>query len=76
MKLSELRKELKSIGFKLKVKTMSWGPHITFYHIAGEQRPQIYHTQDQFDKWFPLNDWLTNHQSEIAELKKEYYGLN
>jgi len=75
MQLNELRKELKIIGFKLKVKTMSWGAHITFYNNSGEQRPQLYHSQEQLDKWVPLNNWLSTHQSDLDELKKDYYGL-
>jgi len=38
--------------------------------------PQLYHSQEQLDKWFPLNNWSSTHQSDLNEPIKETVTFN
>ena len=71
MTLSQLRKELKAMGYKLKLTSVSWGRAATFHKADGKQRPTIYFTVDQREEWRELNQWLDTHYDEICELAKE-----
>ena len=42
MKLSELRKELKAIGFKVKTESLSFGKYATFTNMDGHTMPSIF----------------------------------
>ena len=53
MLLSEARKEFKKIGFKVKVKTLSFGRHVSIYDMEGNMMPSIFTSSDQLNYWQP-----------------------
>ena len=50
MLLSEVRKSFKDAGYKLKVKSFSFGKHATVYK-DGEAMPSIFYDGNHRDKW-------------------------
>ena len=58
--IAEVRRELKKLGFKVSVRTLSWGPHGSFFNRDGEQRPTIFHGEEDRHPWAPLIAYI-NH---------------
>jgi hypothetical protein len=52
MLLSEARKSFKQIGFKVKVKSFSFGRHASIYDAQGNMMPSIF-TSETFKYWQP-----------------------
>lgn len=68
--LAELRKALKLLGFTVKTKRLSWGPHATYVHLAsGQELTFNVFTPDLLARWKPLFDWRDAHAKELDELK-------
>ena len=68
--LKELRKELKAIGFKLTIKTLSWGKHATYKDINNNELPSIF-TIESKKQWQPLINLLTKNNDSLLKLSKE-----
>jgi hypothetical protein len=68
MKLSELRKELKAIGFKVTTKSLSFGKYATFTNMDGHTMPSIFFGEEHRLKWFPLIDYRTVNHERLVEL--------
>ncbi len=69
--LSDLRKELKELGFKIKTERMSWGRHATYVHTAtGEGFMFNVCDKQTFDRWAPLCKFLRDHRDEVIALKE------
>lgn len=75
--IPELRKELKKIGFNVKIKTLSWGPHADYVDSDGVSCPSIYGSDEARSHWKPLHDFLNEHADELRSIKEEHnvYGL-
>ena len=73
MKLSELRKELKAIGFKVKIESLSFGKYATFTNMDGHTMPSIFFGEEHRLKWFPLIDYRTVNHERLVELTKSDY---
>ena len=73
MKLSELRKELKAIGFKVKTESLSFGKYAIFTNMNGDKMPSIYFGEEHRQQWLPLIEYRTNNHNRLAELTKSDY---
>lgn len=76
--INELRKAIKPLGFKVSVKSLSYGQHATFIHIeSGENLNFNVFTPESLKRWRPLFDWIKEHNVDIQELREEtgIYGL-
>jgi len=70
MKLTELRKELKAIGYKVKTETLSFGKCATFTDSNGLSMPSIYFCEEHRLKWLPLIEYRTVNHDRLVELTK------
>lgn len=68
MTLSELRKELKAIGFKVKLTSMSWGRAATFTDISGNPLPSVFGTVEALQPWRPLTHYRVVNYERLREL--------
>ena len=75
--LTELRRELKPLGFKVRTETLSWGRHATYTDMEGEEWPSLYFNDEQKAKWKPLRDFLDANSTMLADIKhnENLYGL-
>lgn len=67
--LTQARKELKKIGFKIKTETLSWGKHASYEDNLGERMPSIFDKQS-LSYWQPLIDWRNNSKDELKSIAK------
>ena len=74
--LRELRAAIKPLGFNVKTKQMSWGPHAVFTALDGTEMLGTVHVGKP-DLWTPLLDYLRDHAEDIQELWLEtgMYGI-
>jgi hypothetical protein len=76
--LSDLRKSIKPLGFKIKTKKMSWGQHANYVHIESNQELN-FNVCDKptADRWAPCIQFLRDHRDEVIALKEteRLYGL-
>ena len=77
MKLSELRKELKVIGYKVKTESLSWGRHATFTNDMGKALPSIFTGEATRNLWLPLINYRLDNEKRLAVLfeNEKIYGL-
>lgn len=75
MKLSELRKELKAIGYKVKTETLSYGKHATFTDITGRAMPSIFAGVPHLDQWRVLIDYLKANNERLIDLSQGSEGM-
>lgn len=78
MKLSELRKELKAIGYKVKTETLSYGKHATFTDMAGTALPTMFCGEAHLKQWIVLIDYLKANKERLIDLSQgseRMYGL-
>lgn len=69
--LIELRAAIKTIGFNVTTKRLSWGPHATYVHLAsGEKLAGNVFTLETREKWVPLWDFLKEHRDAVAAIAK------
>lgn len=76
--ISELRRELKTIGYNIKTKSNSMGTFATYIRIeSGEKLTGNVFTLETLKNWKPLFDWIRQHNDEISKLRNEtgIYGL-
>ena len=75
--MSELRKQLKAIGFNVKTQSQSYGTHATYETLDGHKLTYNVFTQDTFPIWKTLFAWKTEHQAELKALRETtgIYGL-
>ena len=67
--IAELRKAIKPLGFKVKTKQLSWGPHATYVHIAsGQELTFNVFTPELLERWKPLFDWRDAHGDALNDL--------
>ena len=71
MKLAELRKELKAIGYKVKVTRYSFGKHATYQSLSGYDRPSIFFSEEQRQEWFPLHEYQLMNLARLKVLRAD-----
>jgi len=54
--INEVRRELKKLGFKVRLKNLSWGPHAEFYDYEGNAFPSMF-SKETLERWKPLIDY-------------------
>lgn len=67
--LSDVRKQLKRIGFKVKTETLSWGRHATYENELGEKMPSIF-SKETLAHWQPLIDFRKANQETLKAIGK------
>jgi len=68
--LSDLRKELKSIGFGVRTKTMYIGRVATYYHIAtGKKLCFNVFSTSQLEFWGPLFKFQRDNVEDIKKIE-------
>lgn len=75
MKLSELRKELKAIGYKVKTETLSYGKHATFTDMTGTALPTMFGGEEHRKQWIVLIDYLTANKERLIDLSQGSEGM-
>ena len=71
MTLSELRKKIKAIGFKVTTENFSFGRHATYVHIeSGKRLTFSVFTDELLVRWKPLLDFTTANRDALRELQK------
>lgn len=77
--MNGLRAALKPLGYGVRTKRVSWGPHATFYRLSdGHALTYDVFTEDTLEIWTPLFDWLREHSAEMKEIhdNERVFGLN
>jgi len=70
--LTELRRDLKKLGFKVLIKRMSWGPHAVFKNKQNDEMPSMF-TDATLAEWKPLIDYLKG-VDEVTDKGDKVYG--
>lgn len=71
--LQQLRKELKTLGFKVKIKTYSFGKSLIFTDNDGNESPTIF-TKETLEKWSKLVEYKEKNKVAIKKIRKELYN--
>lgn len=74
MTISELRKQVKAIGFKLVISTLYYGKHADFY-LGKERLPQIFSGKTHLETWKQLITFLKTCPEVVDETGAKVYGL-
>lgn len=61
--LTDVRKELKALGYGVKTKSVSWGRAAT-YTKDGVNMPSIF-THETLPIWKPLIDWRKDNREQL-----------
>jgi hypothetical protein len=78
MELKQLKQELKALGFKVSIRSQSYGRHVTYIHIATNEALTFnVFTPERLERWTPLCVWQIDNSANLASLYKEekIYGL-
>ena len=78
MELKQFKQELKALGFKVSIKTQSYGRHATYIHKGMDEALTFnVFTPERVARWAPLREWQTTNKERLTELYKEekIYGL-
>jgi hypothetical protein len=78
MELKQFKQELKALGFKVSIKSQSYGRHATYIHKGMDEALTFnVFTPERLKRWTPLREWQTANKERLAELHKEekIYGL-
>jgi len=68
--LTELRRELRKIGFGVKTKTFSFGKSATYYHIAtGKQLKSNVYSADDLIFWKVLFDFRKANNADLKVIR-------
>ena len=67
--LNDIRKALKTLGFKVRTVTFSWGRQAIYCDADGVEMPSIF-TNNSLAKWKPLIDWGRENQEMLTLLGK------
>lgn len=72
MKTSELRKQLKALGYKLQITSSSLGRHAGIIHIAsGCKHGNVEGAEGVEERWGPFRKFALEHKEELAQWAKE-----
>jgi len=71
MTLAQLRKELKAIGYKVKIETFSFGKFATYHSLDGRKRPSIYFNEEQRKEWYELNEYQLMNLDRLKQLRAD-----
>jgi hypothetical protein len=74
MTISELRKKVKELGYKLTISTLYYGKHADFYK-GKEVMPSIFAGKDHLESWKPLLDFLKTAPEVLDERGGKVYGV-
>lgn len=74
--LKDLRAAIRPLGYGIKTKRLSWGPHATFFLLADESHALTYDvfTPELLRLWTPLFDFLREHSEAIGRIRKPCDG--
>lgn len=70
MTISDLRKELKAIGFKVKLTSMSFGKHAVYCNADGIEMPSIFFGESARQSWIKLIEYREVNRERLKELGK------
>lgn len=76
--INQVKRELKELGYKISLKTMSWGVHATFVHSASKDRLDYnVFTGEQLSRWKPLFMYQQSNAEKLSLVRQEsgIYGL-
>lgn len=75
--IKDLRKELITIGFNVRVKTYSHGPHVSYIRLSDKKKLPTILTTETLKEWMPLIIWKKRNITRLKRLKEriKYYGL-
>lgn len=71
MTLAQLRKELKAIGYKVKVTTFSFGRHATYQSLDGRDQPSIYFGEEHRQEWIKLIEYKLMNLARLKQLRAD-----
>ncbi len=70
MTLTQYRKELKKRGYKLSIKTLSFGKAATYTHIKSDDKLNYnVFTEETVARWKPLFDYIEAIKEELEKFK-------
>ena len=76
--ISELRKAIKPLGFTVKIRSLSWGPHATYIRISdkAELTNNVF-TPESLAGWKPILDFRRDNRAALQALRESTgtYGL-
>ena len=76
--ISELRKAIKPLGFTVKIRSLSWGPHATYIRISdkAELTSNVF-TPESLAGWKPILDFRRDNRAALQALRESTgtYGL-
>jgi len=75
--INDIRKQIKPLGFNIRIKSFSYGPHAQWINMAtGLVLPTVFSRESLID-WQPLLDWRLQHDAELQALADQslIYGL-
>jgi hypothetical protein len=78
MELKQLKQELKELGFKVSIKTQSYGRHATYIHKGMDEALTFnVFTPERQVRWSPLQKWQIANQVRLGVLRQRenIYGL-
>lgn len=75
--LAQWKAELKQAGYKLSVKTLSHGQHVTYKMLDGRAKTGNVFTAESLQTWKPLFDLINKSSDLINKVREEtgYFGL-
>lgn len=70
--LNDLRKAIKPLGYKVRIKNLSWGPHATYIHAdSGDECTANVFTAETLAKWLPLFTWIKANAEPLRLLREK-----
>lgn len=78
MELKQFKQELKALGFKVSIKTQSYGRHATYIHKGMDEALTFnVFTPERLKRWTPLREWQTANQVRLGVLRQreQIHGL-
>ena len=76
--ISELRKAIKPLGFTVKIRSLSWGPHATYIRMSdkAELTSKVF-TPESLAGWKPIMDFRRDNKAALQALRESTgtYGL-
>lgn len=65
MTINDLRRELKGLGYKVRLTSVSWGRIAVYTDMDGNEMPSI---SSSWDKWQILNGYRLNNADRLRAL--------
>lgn len=70
--IQTIKKILKSMGYKMKTKTFSWGKHVIYHHIeSNHDLTGNVFTSETLEKWIPLFNWIKENRENLKIIGKK-----